>query len=236
MENQPTSPIKNVSFTDVRPATPNPATPSSTPTEPTVQDEPPATPQQPVVSGKPSKSGKGKKVALIALLCVLVAAGAFGGAYYWQDSKNKETAQQLQAAEAKVTVLEQQASKGKATDQKALNPDQSTATSSPNPDLIAGDVQADGADGKVMVTAIYKFALNPTAVWIEYGTNPNGLTYSSEQATKGLGAGEGTYATGQNVFLDNANLKPGTTYYYRTMATINGQTQGGYVASFTTTK
>lgn len=203
--------------------------------------EPPVQPTQvhePVVGHVHHKS-KIRSVLRI-LLILIIAALAAGGVYYWQQGKASELRSQLDAKTAENATLQQQADS--ADDLPAVSDKPDVAASSSNStiseDLIAGNADTNRTDGKVMVGAIFKYSLNPSAVWVEYGTSPTKLDKSSEKLTKGLGAGDpsAVYATGFDIFITNSQLTPGTNYYYRTAATVGGKTLYSGVASFVTVK
>jgi flagellar basal body-associated protein FliL len=194
------------------------------------------TPNTPLPSPKP-KSSK-KKIALHVITIVIVAGLAFAIAYFWQQSKNDSTSAKLSAADAKIVSLEKQASEEPVEAAKPGETQPAAAVSTTTPDLIPGEVDNARNDGRVLITTIYKYSLNPTAVWVEYGTEPNTLNKETTKAVKGLAiCGDNcTYATGQVSQINSTDLASGTVYYYRVAATINGQTQRSGVASFLTTK
>ncbi len=70
---------------------------------------------------------------------------------------------------------------------------------------------------------------------IKNNLNVNTMT---AKITKGLGEGTpGTvYATGFDVSINNSDLQPGTGYYYRTAATVKGETLRSGTAYFVTDK
>lgn len=181
-----------------------------------------------------NKPKKKSKITLLVLAILLVGAGGFGAAYFWQSSSNSQSANQIQSLEQQVSDLQQQLS---ASQQEAEDAESEEATEA-NPDLIPGDVDTSREDNQVAITAVYKYSLEPTAVWVEYGTDPAKLDQSTEKVTEDLGAGDdkAVYSSGPEFLIADSKLEAGTTYYYRTVATIDDKTAYGPVASFMTAK
>ncbi len=181
-----------------------------------------------------NKPKKKSKIALLVLAVLLVGAGGFGAAYFWQSSSNSQSANQVQNLEQQVSDLQQQLS---ASQQEAEDAESEEATAA-NPDLIPGNVDTSREDNQVAITAVYKYSLEPTEVWIEYGTDPTKLDQESDKVTEDLGAGDdkAVYSSGPEFLIADSKLEAGTTYYYRTVATIDDKTASGPVASFTTAK
>jgi cytoskeletal protein RodZ len=206
----------------------SPPTQQPGPTEPAAVDSP--APAQP----EPTKTKKSKKKWLVILLIVLLVA-AIGGVYYWQsqqvkDLENKNAKLTSQLAEANKKLDEQTANVNKAKSAAATVTVPKTSSTSDN--VITGEV----AD-KTATTATLNGAQMPgkvTAVWVEYGTNPVALDKATEHATKNLGEGEA------GKYVDEAfkvtGLTASTRYFYRVVATENGKTVYGGVASFTSAK
>lgn len=164
-----------------------------------------------------------------------MAVIAFAAAYFWQKSKSDDSLAKLNVSTSKISQIEKQLAEKAKEEDKPIAVPQSTANSI-NADLIPGDTDTRRNDGRILITAIWKNSLDPTAVWIEYGTDPGNLIKSSTKLTKELGMGDGTYSRGSSVSINNSELEPGSTYYYRVAATIKGQTERSAVASFVTDK
>ena len=183
-----------------------------------------------------SKESK-KPILLIVLLIIATALIASGATYFWQKSKNNASVVKLNESQSKVNQLEQKLTEltnEKEKPQTTVN--QPKTSNTPNPDLIPGDADTHRDDGKTLITLVWKQSLKPTEVWMEYGTDPSNLDKSSSKLTKELGMGSDTYTQGYSVAVSNSELEPGNTYYYRVVATINGETQKSAVASFVAVK
>lgn len=205
------------------PPTPvEPETPEVPPADPT----PPPAPVQAVASPKPRTS----KAVIGILVLLVIAVLALGGAYYMQKANYDD-------ASAKAGALQQQLDAAKA--QVNAKKSTSTATVSPTttPDLIPANVDTGRSDSKVVIDGQYKFSLNPTAVWIAYGTAPDKLDKTTDKVTSELGLGDPGSTYGEmSSSIDSTQLTAGATYYYEVAATINGKTQVSAVASFTADK
>lgn len=211
---------------------------TAAPGAPAPVSTPPEPPRPSVVEHK--KSGKSKALLYI-LLALLVAAGAFVGAYFWQQSKNDATSAKLTNSETKVAQLQKQLSEAKKTPETTSKAATTTTTPSTtaatDPNLIPGAVDTMRSDGTIHVTPIFKYTTGLTAVWVEYGTTPDSLKQSTEKLTKGIGGGTAnTYSTGFTAVIKETDVKAGTDYYYRVAATVDGQTKYSGVAGFTTSK
>jgi hypothetical protein len=71
--------------------------------------------------------------------------------------------------------------------------------------------------------------LTPTTAWFEWGTDP-ALSSPSQTSPVDLGSGSTSLAISQPL----SGLNASTTYYFRAMASNDGGTQAGAIASFTT--
>jgi flagellar basal body-associated protein FliL len=186
--------------------------------------------------------GSKKKAVLRIVLALVVAALAAVGVYFWQQGKTSDLKSQLDAKTAELAAVVKQAESDTGSQADTDKPDASVSIDAPassiSEELIAGNVDTNRTDGKVMIGAIFKYSLNPSAVWVEYGTSPTKMDKASEKLTGGLGAGDpsAVYATGFDVFINNSQLTPGANYYYRTVATVGGKTLYSGVASFVTVK
>lgn len=178
-----------------------------------------------------------RKLNWKVLLVVVLFIAACAGIYLWQSMKYDTAAQELSTANERVSQLEQQIA-GETTAADNQNDRAVSSPTSDNPNLIPGNVDTGRDDDRVLITAIYKYSIEPTAVWVEYGTSPTKLDQTSEKLTQSLGLGdsEDGYATGAAVSILSADLKPGATYYYRTAATVDGKTQQSAIASFSNSK
>lgn len=109
--------------------------------------------------------------------------------------------------------------------------------SNTTPDLIPGNTDTSRNDGLILVGAIYKYSLNPSAIWVEYGTSPDKFDNQTNKTTQEiqLGDSEAVYAEGLSQSIKQSDLAPKTTYYYRVAATVNGKTLYSAPASFETT-
>jgi flagellar basal body-associated protein FliL len=194
------------------------------------------TPQPNINQNVPSQTKKPKsKMWLYVLVTLLIAGAAAAAVYAWQMNQNNALNSELDA-NAKITDLE-----GKLAVQTAANSASASAptpTTSTSPDLIPGNADTNRDDGSVYVDAIFKYSLAPTAVWVEYGTEPSKLDKATSKITDELGLGDpgSVYATGFSTVIKKSEVKPGTVYYYRTAATVKGKTQVSAVASFQTIK
>lgn len=185
--------------------------------------------------------GSKKKAVLRIILTLIVAALAAASVYYWQQGKASDLKSQLEAKTAENATLKQQAETANdlpaGNNESAPETDTTPATTI-SEDLIAGNTDTNRTDGKVLIDAVFKRTLNPSALWVEYGTDPSKLDKATEKITKGLGAGDSQqpYALGFTTVINNSQLTPGTNYYYRTAATVSGKTLYSGVATFVTTK
>ena len=216
--------------------------------EPATETPPEPQPQvhKPVV-GQVHHKPKMKSIVRVVLTLVIAALAA-AGVYFWQQGKNSDLQSQLNAKKTDIDNLRQAAAEIEAAKKADTSNTQSTTNDSTTnhsqdltnrtEDLIAGDVDVTATDGKVMVNAIFKYSLGPSAVWVEYGTSPTKLDKSTVKNTKSLDEGDpdAVYSTGEYFFIDNTQLTPGTTYYYRTAATVGGKTLYSASASFVTKK
>lgn len=215
-------------------------TPPQTPNEPVQEPAQPAEQPQihePVVGHV--HHGSKKKAVLRLLLTLILAALAAAGVYYWQQGNVSNLQSQLDAKTTENATLKQAADA--ATDKPTVDEGAKTPTPTPSAtteDLIPGDTDTRRTDGRILIGALYKYSLNPTAIWIEYGESPKKLDKATTKITSGLGMGdpEDEYASGRSLPIADSALKPGNTYYYRVAATVNGKTLYSSVASFVTDK
>ena len=224
-----------------RPA-PQQQTPLTQPEQPTPSPEV----HEPIVGHV--RSGSKKKAVIRILLTLILAALAAACVYFWQHGKTTDLQSQLNAKDSQlrdavaetatsvqtktdIAKTEQPSSSGSATTSVVTN-------SNLSEDLIPGDVETDRTDGRILIGTIYKYSLEPSAVWAEYGTDPKKLDTASTKITSELGLGnpDEVYASGRSVSVSSKSLKPGTRYFYRTAATVQGKTLYSGVASFTTKK
>lgn len=196
------------------------------------QDQP-----TPGLSNKSTESHRSKTLIFI-FLTLIIATTAFMVAYFWQKSKHDITNNKLNDASTKINSLQRQLSTKPETTERTAQKIESSASTTTNPDLIPGDTDTKRSDGRILITAAFKYSLEPSAVWIEYGKDPSNLNKSTTKYTKGLGLGDPTavYAQGISLAISNSELEPGTVYYYRVAATVKDQTQRSAIASFVTDK
>jgi cell division protein FtsL len=188
--------------------------------------------------------GSKKKAVVRILLTLILAALAAGAVYFWQQGKNSDLQSQLNTKNSENSALQKQVADNTKDSSKTATqePDQAVSSSTPasgvSEDLIPGDVETDRTDGRILIGTIYKYSLDPSAVWVEYGTDPKKLDTTSTKITSELGLGnpDEIYASGRSVSVTTKSLKSGTAYYYRTAATVKGKTLYSSVASFTTKK
>lgn len=173
----------------------------------------------------------------MVLVAVIVAGGAVAATFFWQDAKNDSTTAKLDEATNKVDQLETQLEEA-TQEEKQKTEEVTEAPQDQEPDLIPGGADTKRGDGRVLIKAVFKYSLEPSAVWVEYGQSPTELDNSTEKITRGLALGGANvkYAHGFSASIDDSDLEPGTVYYYRTAATVNGETQRSTVASFMSDK
>jgi hypothetical protein len=167
------------------------------------------------------------------LLIIITGVLGFSIAYFWQKSKIDDVQAQLNSATSEIAVLQDQLSLS--NEANASEASLSTAT---NPDLMPGETDTKRDDNRILISAVFKYSLEPTAVWVEYGETADNLDKETAKITNELGLGDpdAVYAHGFSVSIDNSELTPGGIYYYRTAATVNGVTERSAIASFTTDK
>lgn len=195
--------------------------------------------QQNIPQSNATEVGKKSKIPILLtiVLMIVTALVASGVTYYWQKSKNEASIVKLNDSQSKINQLEQKLTES--TNKKEVQQtviEQPNTSNIANPDLIPGDADTHRDDGRTLITLIWKQTLEPTSVWMEYGTDPNNLNKSSAKLTKELGMGSDTYTQGYSVSVNNSELNPGTTYYYRVVATVKDKTEKSAVASFVAVK
>lgn len=193
---------------------------------------------QPVVVQKKGPNIFRKFFTSLLLLVLLVIA--VGGIYMWQQNRLDDAEMEQVALQSKIATLESKLADVEAEvvpdDSAAATPPASAQTTSS--DLIPGDTDTRRDDGRILVDAIFKYSLKPTELWVEYGTDADKIDKATVKITKGLGlADTGTpYSHGFSAEISDTELEPGKVYYYRTAATVNGQTLRSAIASFVTDK
>lgn len=188
----------------------------------------------------PKKKRSKIKIALMITGALLLLAAAAAGVYVYtaQQSRNEALSAELednknQIASLKTRIANQAAELKK---QQQIAPEDDGL-----PALIPGDTDTRRDDGRIFIAPLFKYSLEPSAVWIEYGTSPEMLDEASEKVTSELGEGvvdaeDDAYATGVAVAISEENLEPDTLYYYRVGATAGGVTHYSALASFVTDK
>lgn len=197
---------------------------NTTPTNESPQE--PSRPPQVVTS--PRKSGAARifwKILAILFFFALLAAAA----YIIHEKHLKPLRADNARLQQQVTGLQESAAAPAAKDEekpaeKPMSIDQLT--------ILTGSASA------VTTTSATVAAIrgdgNVTAIWVESGVDPKSLTTASDKLTNEIGLGAaGTYV---EYPVKLSGLKPGTRYFYRAAATVDGKTVYGGVSSFVTAK
>ncbi|MDQ5972133.1 MAG: hypothetical protein QG553_292 [Patescibacteria group bacterium] len=150
---------------------------------------------------------KNKKIVLVSLIVVL-ALVAFGGLYYWQNSKNQDLQKQLDASKAEVTKLQQQSKAEETTDTAAPEttkaPDSSNAGFLVIPEYGVKIKLSDADKVTYTITGTPGGAGNADSVQSYATIDLKNNTQGSKCATVGLSITQRTTGSGTKI---------GTSYY-----------------------
>jgi phosphodiesterase/alkaline phosphatase D-like protein len=107
----------------------------------------------------------------------------------------------------------------------------SFTTQAPPPGAPAAQTDSSSAVGQTSASLFGRVTANgaATQAWFEYGTDPL-LTGAASTAPQAVGNGNAPVAVAANI----AGLTPGTTYYFRMVASSSVSTVPGAILSFTT--
>lgn len=184
----------------------------------------------------PRKKDNNKAKRVLSVISIVFATiAAFGAGYYIQALSMQSVQKELDSSRSQNIDLQKQVSD---LQKQESGEEEKASESSLSSELIPGNVDTSRDDKRVLIGAIFKRSLNPSEIWIEYGTDPTSLNKTTEKNSQELGMGDEDeeYATGVDFFVNSSDLESGTTYYYRVGATANGDTRYSSVASFTTMK
>jgi lysophospholipase L1-like esterase/phosphodiesterase/alkaline phosphatase D-like protein len=108
----------------------------------------------------------------------------------------------------------------------------SFATGTPNsPPTVTTDIASSvTVSGAVLNGTVNPNELNVTDAHFEYGSSPTLVTFSTTDAQTALGAG----STSKAITASLSSFTPGTTYYFRVVATNSAGTSKGAIVSFST--